>query len=317
MTNNNNKKNVNKNSNKTNNNKSKKNNSKGKKKLNVAYTNAQKMAIHGMVNPFDDSGYLRFPDNHGLTIIPGCSRTTGTITTGAAGLGVLYIVPQFSNKSFDSYTPAGTTVTVSSDFTKSVFAATFSGKCRVINAAVRWWDISPATSGSGILTGVEWTSPVSTSITAANIAATEHVAMDPREGGAYIFKSIDNHREFQDQSTTDSRSLDAIMNPFLLWYEGAVSTTVLAYEIVFNFETVVENDLAKQIGPTPNQHHVIQRPYHNHVTGFFHGNFSNVMKQLKEHAEQRMVQVSKAAMDSGLKYLLTEAEDAIPLLLGV
>jgi len=289
----------------------------------VTYAKIHEEHIYRTVNPFhpDGEGQL-YPDSQRLARFGLRQTTTGTITTGAGGIGAQVFRPCNDLIGQMGFTPAASLFTVPDPLTGVLInsdLASVGGKMRLISAGVRWWFIGSADTAGGILTLAAEDQPSQLVGSMSSSTVQEHrlTTTDLKKPGAYIFKLVGEPDAFTPITTSGLVDDVAIhCDSLMLHIDGPVSSKCLAWEIVVNYEVILGGSYGALVGNKVRHEtaHIV-KPYHNQISGVFSGDIRDIFIQLRDEAKAKMIETLKVAGQAGVQKLITGASEELGALL--
>jgi hypothetical protein len=129
-------------------------------------------------------------------------------------------------------------------------------ECRVVNAGVRWWNIQASDSVGGVLSIIPVEDPSglydNAIHTPAALESGNHIYTDVKSPGTYV---LPHHGSTEDsfQTIITDPTFDEFEQPFgavLFRVDGAVSSSVLMFQFVINYEVIFDMAGGFNVGTT-------------------------------------------------------------------
>lgn len=208
-------------------------------------------AVHelcAVTNPFCDQAQGA-PSPYGASTftVPYTNRVVGSFTTGASGEGYIAVRATPYATNYINSAEASTTWAIRTGYDTAVGSPpSFISEARVVSAGVRWWPINAMTSARGTTVIVpmpdcsgffDGTAP---SLLEMVNSPQVHVCSIDDEGCYIMGPQSPDSRDFIEAGAATPTDTQTGFDNVLIAVTGAASTTYLGFEIVINYEGLVD-----------------------------------------------------------------------------
>jgi len=246
------------------------------------------------------------------------SRMIITLATGTNGYGALLFFPSCTKYFFQQYaltsgTLTPTTLTGEAGSTSAFFS--YCDTVRVVSAGLRCWDIAASTAIGGSIVITEYPNFKAVENIPLNVASSgqgiKTTFMDRRKEVSFVTKpSNDNAYDFSDTNENPGTGGDNCRTGCLLTVSGAASNSVLAIEVVINYEgnliaaTAIQGTTAKPKQKSVQAVNAVSLKTDESFPSVIQGSAERVGSVIKQAAWSALEEVASEAAESILSFMI-------------